>query len=67
MFLLQIPYNLTRRASNNKNNTLVLRVRDVLHEIAPIIDGKSQNINLAKVQKIQTITSDVVLKINTTL
>ena len=50
-----------------KNNTLVLRVRDVLHEIAPIIDGKSQNINLAKVQKIQTITSDVVLKINTTL
>lgn len=49
-----------------KNNPLVLRVRDTLHQIGPIIDEKSKNMNHEKVQKIQTITDDVVVKINTT-
>lgn len=50
-----------------KNNALVIRINEVLHQIAPIINEKSENMNLAKVQKIQAITADVVLKINTPL
>ncbi|MFI0348233.1 MAG: hypothetical protein ACH346_05635 [Chthoniobacterales bacterium] len=50
-----------------KNKALVLRVREALQQIAPIVNEKSEKINLAKVQKIQTITDDVLLKINTIL
>lgn len=47
-----------------KNNSIVLHVRDALHQIAPVIEEKSKNINPTKVQKIQAITEDVILKIN---
>jgi hypothetical protein len=52
--------------SRLKNNPTVLRVRDALRQIAPIIEEKSKNINQTKVQKIQSITDDVILKINAT-
>lgn len=47
-----------------RKNLLVVRINDVLHQIAPIIDEKGKNITREKVQKIHTLTSDIVAKIN---
>ena len=49
-----------------KKNPLVGRIYEVLTLIAPIIDGKNQDISREKVQKIHALTDEVVLKINAT-
>lgn len=56
---------INRMSRRLKKNPLVTRIHEVLNQIAPIIDQKNQDIKREKVQKIHTLTNEVVLKINT--
>lgn len=56
---------INRMSPRLRKNLLVVRIHDVLNQIAPIIDEKKQDIRREQVQKIHTLTEEVVLKINT--
>lgn len=48
-----------------RKNPLVIRIHNVLTQIAPMMEGKSQELSREKVKQIHTLTNEVVLKINT--
>ena len=48
-----------------RKNPLVIRINDILHQIAPIIEEKARLITREKIQKIHLLTSDIIAKINT--
>ncbi len=56
---------INRMSPRLRKNPLVVRIHDILNQIAPIIDGKKQDISREQVQKIHSLTNEVVLKINT--
>jgi hypothetical protein len=49
-----------------RKNKLVLRIDKVLDQIGPIIGEKNRVINQEQIKKIHELTSDIVLRINTT-
>ncbi len=49
-----------------RKNNLVVRIDKVLDQVAPIIGDKNTPIQRAKIEKIHTLTSEVVALINTT-
>jgi hypothetical protein len=56
---------INRMSPRLRKNLLVVRIHDILNQIAPIIDAKKQDISREKVKKIHVLTDEVVLKINT--
>jgi|LauGreSBDMM110SN_4_FD.fasta_scaffold07502_2 hypothetical protein len=55
---------INRMSPRLRKNPLVVRIHVILNQIAPIIDGKKQDISREQIKKIHSLTDEVVLKIN---